>query len=250
MSHHLGLDMPMYPSLHGGQSFCLNKIRVPTSTWIFALCFSLLFHGALLISNGGHLGTKHQKKTDDPVVVWLNITQAEQQPTQKKQPITQQPTVTKKSISPKLKPKKTPKPQPIKKEKLKTAKSQQSQQSQSQPTTHTTQQKVAQTLNPATQQGLLESIKQQYLALVLQHIEQHKYYPKAARRRGIEGTIAVSLHILQNGKFNHITVGDSPSILYKAIQKTLTRSEPLPQPPTELTFPLQLQFHIQFSLQK
>ena len=76
----------------------------------------------------------------------------------------------------------------------------------------------------------LERQKQRYLARLLEHIDAHKHYPRAAQRRGIEGEIMVSFLLLADGSVQDIQVSGDNKLLRKAAQKAVYKAMPLPLP--------------------
>ncbi len=90
--------------------------------------------------------------------------------------------------------------------------------------------------------------KRHYLAQLLAHIERHKFYPRAARRRGLEGEISVSLTLLEGGGIRDLSVTGGHRLLRQATEDAIEASLPMPQPPEGLDLPLELEFSIQYRL--
>lgn len=108
----------------------------------------------------------------------------------------------------------------------------------------TTDSAVAPQLDP----GLIESRTKAYLASVITHIEQHKWYPKSARRRGIEGEVEVEFLLLADGSARAVAVNNGPETLLAAARKTVERAMPMPAPPAEIHCPIKCSFRMQFAL--
>ncbi len=91
-------------------------------------------------------------------------------------------------------------------------------------------------------------IKNHYLNNLLIYIEGHKYYPKSARKRGINGSIEVSFELLKNGEINDLKASGGPMILRKAAEQAIVSALPFPVPPAEVNCPLQVSYAMQFQL--
>lgn len=97
-------------------------------------------------------------------------------------------------------------------------------------------------------QALLEQAKHEYLRRLMAHIDSHKRYPRAARRRGIEGEVAVSFHLLPGGAVSDVVVGQGHRILRHAVEEAMQAAQPLPPPPEHLELPFTVSFSVVFSL--
>ena len=89
-------------------------------------------------------------------------------------------------------------------------------------------------------------VRQRYFSTLLTHIEGHKYYPRSARNRGIEGSIQVSFRLLANGSITGLIASGGPSILRRAAKSSVTDALPLPLCPPEITCPMQVSYAMQF----
>lgn len=96
--------------------------------------------------------------------------------------------------------------------------------------------------------ALLEQAKHEYLRSLMAHIESHKHYPLAARRRGIEGEVSVSFTLSEGGKAVNVKVAQGHRVLRKAVEDALAAAQPLPPPPAELELPYAISFSVQFHL--
>lgn len=90
--------------------------------------------------------------------------------------------------------------------------------------------------------------KQRFLARILTHIEGYKYYPRAARQRGIEGSIQVSFRLLKNGDISGLTANNGHLILRRAAKAAVNKALPLPACPPEVACPMQVSYAMQFEL--
>ncbi|MBF0220188.1 MAG: energy transducer TonB [Gammaproteobacteria bacterium] len=104
--------------------------------------------------------------------------------------------------------------------------------------------------NPVNDPALLKEAKQAYLRRLMSHIETHKHYPTAARRRGIEGNVAVTFQLLLEGRVSSVKIDEGHHVLRKAVEEALAAAQPLPTPPATLKLPMEIAFIMQFSLQK
>lgn len=101
---------------------------------------------------------------------------------------------------------------------------------------------------PQLDQGLILLEKKHYMHDVLTHIEHHKWYPRIARRMGIEGDVKVRFIIHADGSAHDLLIENGPETLMAAARKTVERSLPLPTPPEKVDCPLECEFRMRFSL--
>jgi protein TonB len=95
---------------------------------------------------------------------------------------------------------------------------------------------------------LAESQKIDYYSLLQAHIESRKYYPRRARKLGIEGDVEVSFVLLQNGEVSDISSTGGHRMLNQAAIKSIRQAMPLPAPPATLNLPLVVTFSMQYNL--
>jgi len=101
---------------------------------------------------------------------------------------------------------------------------------------------------PVIDEGLTEQEKQRYLADIMAHIEQHKWYPAAARRRGIQGAVKVAFLLMADGSVRHVEVEEGPKALRVAAEQAVISAEPMPMPPVDIHCPLRCEFSMRFAL--
>jgi protein TonB len=101
---------------------------------------------------------------------------------------------------------------------------------------------------PTIDEGLLEQERQRYLAGLIAHIEQHKWYPRAARRRGLQGEVKISFLLLADGSIRHIEVKKGPKLLRTAAARAVAKAEPMPMPPANIDCPFPCEFSMRFAL--
>lgn len=102
----------------------------------------------------------------------------------------------------------------------------------------------------AAASALAESQKIDYYSLLQAHIESRKYYPRRARKLGIEGDVEVSFVLLQNGEASDISSTGGHRLLNQAAIKSIREAMPLPAPPAALKLPLVVTFSMQYDLQR
>lgn len=93
-----------------------------------------------------------------------------------------------------------------------------------------------------------EQARSHYLGRLLAHIEEHKFYPRAARRRGVQGVIQVSFLLHENGQVSALVLDDGHEVLRKAAEEAVQAALPLPQPPSDVVCPLRVSFGMEFKL--
>lgn len=93
-----------------------------------------------------------------------------------------------------------------------------------------------------------EQARRHYLGELLAHIEEHKFYPRAARRRGLQGVIQVSFVLHDNGQISDVLVEDGQEVLRKAAEEAVRAALPLPLPPRDVVCPMRVSFGMEFKL--
>jgi protein TonB len=87
-----------------------------------------------------------------------------------------------------------------------------------------------------------------YRAVLLSHIAAHKFYPRAARKRGIEGTVDVSFVLLGKNKIITLAVKGGHKLLRHAAEKTIRNALPLPDIPKQQKLPMTVAFPMAYEL--
>ena len=95
---------------------------------------------------------------------------------------------------------------------------------------------------------VLERAQRNYLGVLLAHIEEHKFYPHAARRRGVQGVIQVSFQLHRDGRISDLRVANGPDLLRKAATDAVDAALPLPPPPPQVSGPLTVSYGMEFRL--
>ncbi|MDX2477089.1 MAG: TonB family protein [Gammaproteobacteria bacterium] len=99
--------------------------------------------------------------------------------------------------------------------------------------------------NPAT-----ESVIVNYFSLLQAHIESRKYYPRSARKQGIEGQVEVSFRLLKNGAVDEIQCNGAHRVLTNAASRAIKKSLPLPVPPSVIDLPKTIHFSMHYDLKR
>ncbi|NNG12770.1 MAG: energy transducer TonB [Halobacteria archaeon] len=89
-----------------------------------------------------------------------------------------------------------------------------------------------------------------YLAHLLEHIDEHKFYPRSARRRGLEGRIEVSFHLLEDGNIRDLRVTGSSRVLRTATEQAIQRALPMPAPHGSIKLQQRVNFDMEYRLEK
>jgi len=95
---------------------------------------------------------------------------------------------------------------------------------------------------------LIEQTRMSYQALLMRHIEVHKKYPRVARKRNIQGKILVSFSVFTDGSIKNLQISGDKSILMKATRQAVNNALPMPKPPIDLSFPMEIKFTMNYSL--
>lgn len=101
---------------------------------------------------------------------------------------------------------------------------------------------------PAIDEGLIERERQRYLADLMAHIEQYKWYPKSARRRRIEGMVHVDFTLFADGSTSEVNVKNASPVLLAAAREAVAKAVPMPPPPAVIDCPMKCEFRMSFNL--
>ncbi|MDH3560222.1 MAG: TonB family protein, partial [Gammaproteobacteria bacterium] len=93
-----------------------------------------------------------------------------------------------------------------------------------------------------------DDLKKEYLRSLMTHIEAHKYYPRRARNRDIEGVVEISFDLLENGDVTNIRTSGGHRLLRAAAEHAIQQSLPLQIPPPFLQLPREIHFSMRFDL--
>ena len=102
---------------------------------------------------------------------------------------------------------------------------------------------------PQIKEGIIRWERERYLSDVLAHIEHNKWYPKIARRMGVEGEVVVRFVLHADGSAQDLHIENGPETLMAAARKTVERSMlTMPRPPEKVDCPIECEFRMRFSL--
>ena len=102
--------------------------------------------------------------------------------------------------------------------------------------------------NPALTEVVLENERETYLLQLLAHIDNHKFYPRSARRSGIEGEIQVVFYLLRDGSISDLQIKGGNKILRNAAKQAVQQSLALPPPPESMRLQEQIRFGMVYRL--
>ncbi len=106
------------------------------------------------------------------------------------------------------------------------------------------------TEQPEPGQAAVSDTAISYLAQLLEHIDEHKFYPRSARRRGLEGRVEVSFRLLADGNIRDLRVSGGSRILRMAAEQALQRALPMPTPHSSMQLQQQVNFDMEYRLGK
>jgi protein TonB len=89
--------------------------------------------------------------------------------------------------------------------------------------------------------------KNQFLAQVRQNINQHKSYPKIARRRGMQGKVKVRFTILASGHVGHISV-KGPKVFHNSARHAVKCAFPISTRNVPLSLPTSVNLLLRYQL--
>jgi TonB family protein len=98
--------------------------------------------------------------------------------------------------------------------------------------------------------AVTELQKAEYFSLLQAQIEGHKYYPRAARKLGIEGRVEVSFQLVKNAEVNEVVSSGAHRMLNHAAARAVRDALPFPPPPDGLQLPVKVQFSMFYQLKR
>lgn len=212
-------------------------MRSDYASWGVAILLSMLLHSLMFMQSGARIGSESMPVLQMPLVTRLNFQVIENRPVPEVPPPVEKP---------------KPKPKPVKKVKPEPVPVQQKiappidiiepvVQPVAQPQT-----RGQQVVRPS--EGLLERKRQLYLHQLLSHIESHKFYPRAARRRALEGDVTIAFVLRDDGYYEQLKLNGRRKILVNATRQALEAARPLPVPPKDIGISRQIEFTMAYSL--
>ena len=91
--------------------------------------------------------------------------------------------------------------------------------------------------------------KNQFLAKVRRKINQHKSYPKIAKRRGMQGSVKVRFTILASGNVGHISVS-GPKVFHNSARHAVKSAFPINVKNAPLSLPESVNLTLRYQLLK
>lgn len=217
-----------------------------THDWILgigAFAASVILHGTLLLNTGSLAGNDDQVRPERSAtrVSFRSLASPQIPP----QTMPEKPPEPEAPEAPEPPPKpETPKPEK-RVEKARQQTTTPPAQTHTAPPTPATAESVTGTVeDPA----LIERARQEYLRHLMAHIESHKHYPQAARRRGIQGDVAVSFSLHADGHISGHSSQGSHRLLLAAADDAIQTAQPMPSPPDSLPLPWDISFTMRFTL--
>jgi len=89
-----------------------------------------------------------------------------------------------------------------------------------------------------------------YFSQLQAYIESRKYYPRTARKQGIEGRVEVSFILMNNGEARDIHSSGAHRLLNHAASRAIKKSLPFPAPPDDIGLPKKVHFSMHYDLQR
>ena len=197
--------------------------------WLIAILLSLLLYSALFLQNGATTGIESSIVTHSPLVTRLTFNQAA---------VPDAPPVIKAQ---------KPKPVTAKKNKSVLIEKLEKNEVEQKHAASATPQPQGQEVNAASQ-GLLKLKREQYFQKLLSHIESFKFYPRAARKRFIEGGVKIAFTLNDDGRYLQLEIIGERNVLVNATRIALEEAVPLPVPADDINLSRKIEFTMAYSL--
>lgn len=234
-------------------------IQLVRGIWPGAIAASLLLHGALLVQLGSHAGAESEQPPQKNTVTHLRF-RAVSATLSQPQPVAQprqavEANVAPSSPVPAVPQKKKPKALRVVPPVPQAVVDEQEQVEELVPPAPPPESVASAAVPPPTAGGdlqaealLLEQQRNEYLRRLMGHIESHKFYPLAARRRGLQAVVKISFELLADGQIRDLQVSEGHKLLRSAAAEAVARSLPLPRPPQAVVTPMALNFAMAYQL--
>lgn len=184
------------------------------------------------------MGSERSSIMQSPLITRLTFSQ-------KKETVPDVLPAIKPKVKPQAKPIKKVKPKPVATKKIKTVENIEKTETVQQATTQPQPQGQQVSLSA---KKLLQQKRQQYLQKLLSHIESFKFYPRAARRRSIEGDVKISFNLHDDGGYQQLVLDGKRSVLVNATRMALEAAMPFPVPAEDFEISRQIEFTMVYSL--
>jgi protein TonB len=107
---------------------------------------------------------------------------------------------------------------------------------------------VAANSKEVTDTELLHARQEMFLATLTKKINSNKYYPKSARRRGIEGEVEVAFQVCSNGNVDNITVISGHKAFKRSAIEAILKSFPIEVENSLFDFPCHFNVTLAYTL--
>jgi protein TonB len=97
---------------------------------------------------------------------------------------------------------------------------------------------------------LAEPQNTDYFSLLQARIESRKYYPRSARKQGIEGSVDVSFRLFKDGEVRDISTTGAHRLLNHAASQAIKKSLPFPAAPDSIVLPKTIHFSMHYDLKR
>ena len=101
---------------------------------------------------------------------------------------------------------------------------------------------------PALDQIAMENERESYLLRMLAHIDSHKFYPRKARQRGMEGKINIVFYLHADGSISDLQISGGSRLLRRAARQAVQQALSLPRPPESFHLQEQVRFGMVYRL--
>jgi protein TonB len=101
---------------------------------------------------------------------------------------------------------------------------------------------------PALDQVAMENERESYLLRMLAHIDSHKFYPRKARQRGMEGKINIVFYLHADGSISDLQISGGSRLLRRAARQAVQQALSLPRPPESFHLQEQVRFGMVYRL--
>ena len=206
-------------------------------SWSVAIVMSLLLHSLMFLNGGAQMGVDDVHAIRVPTITRLNFKQVTIEPV---------PEVKRQIENKIIEPVKTPATDPVVVKKKIAPIEPLAEVEPVRQVVTTSQNRGEQTDNSSDDASFKK--RQQYLHELMRHIESYKYYPRAARKRAVEGSVKLSFVLRDDGRYEQLVLDSGEPLLRNAAQVTLESALPFPLPVEEIGLSRHIEFIMMYSL--
>lgn len=224
-----------------------NLARPASSTIGWMLLVSVLFHVMLLLHFGQHHENVNKRSLNRSLVISLSKITPEVSPQLRQEAEQSQQSRSEQSIPLLVKESQSMSRYKLNK-KLKTE--QKPDRLSSESKKQLKQQAQKQTEVAAVDTALVKKTRDQYMKMLAAHLDRHKFYPRSARRRHVEGKVEVSFDLLTNGQIINLHTLSGHPVLQKAAMDSIYSALPMPARPEALLAlnTMKIEYSMQYDL--